>query len=592
MGFRCLPLFLLCATASLRAQTTCPATPLYSPCDIVFELNDAEAAAHPNPYATVDLRAEFRSPRHRTYLMPAFWDGGRRMVIRFSPTEAGDWDYRVSGNLQRFENLAGKLSATAVDNPALGFIRTANVHHFAHTDDNKNVPHLWTGETYYRFAFDDPAAFQQLLETLAKQKFNHLRGAVLGSPQDAEKIFPKPDRVDPTLLRQVDERILALNRKGIIADLILAWGKGELTKRFPTWQDRERYIRYMVARYAPMNITWQGVDAFEPYENGRELLKETGGLLKKLDPYQHPRSTGALVTSAPLLDDGWMNYITYHSTDDQIGAIEHQLYPAPAVNVGVDGAVDADTFRRRLWNATMNGQYPSFVNSANNGAAMTAWNEFFADTRHWDIEPYYDVDGGRAVALEEIEYIVYVEKAGQVEVAVEKHGYDVAWFNPINGEYIKQKKDFKGEKFLGEPPDRTHDWVLRLSRESKKESMLKSYRFEARPVVLQEVEQISQKVPFDMSEPATDRVSVSKPAAYAAKVKRETRATRSMMWLWTGEVATDGQGYRVLGTGPKGTMNIPLEIAKRFPAVLQVRLVGMNSNGKVYEIDKIVQLTQ
>jgi hypothetical protein len=133
---------------------------------------------------------------------------------------------------------------------------------------------------------------------------------------------------------------------------------------------------------------------------------------------------------------------------------------------------------------------------------------------------------------------------------------------------------------------------LRLSRESKKESMLKSYRFDARTVVLQEVEQISQKVPFEMSEPAGDTVSLSKPAAYAAKVKRETRATRAMMWLWTGEVAADGQGYRVLGTGPKGKMNIPFEIAKRFPAVLQVRLVGMNSNGKVYEIDKIVQLTQ
>src|SRR6478672_7425692 len=176
MGFRCLPLFLLGAMAGLHAQTSCPATPLYSPCDIVFELSDAEAAAHPNPYVTVDLRAEFRSPRHRTYLMPAFWDGGRRMVIRFSPTEAGDWDYRVSGNLQRFENLAGKVSAAAVDNPALGFIRTANVHHFAHTDDNKIVPHLWTGDTSYRFGFDDPAAFQQLLDTLAKQRFNHIRG--------------------------------------------------------------------------------------------------------------------------------------------------------------------------------------------------------------------------------------------------------------------------------------------------------------------------------------------------------------------------------------------------------------------------------
>ena len=87
------------------------------------------------------------------------------------------------------------------------------------------------------------------------------------------------------------------------------------------------------------------------------------------------------------------------------------------------------------------------------------------------------MDGGRALALEDIEYIVYVEKPGPVEIAVEKRSYDVAWFNPITGELIKQKKDFKGEKFLGEPPDRTHDWVLRLSREGKKESMLKSLSF-------------------------------------------------------------------------------------------------------------------
>ena len=235
-------------------------------------------------------------------------------------------------------------------------------------------------------------------------------------------------------------------------------------------------------------------------------------------------------------------------------------------------------------NTAMNGQYPGF------GSAV--WYEFFAESRHWDLEPYFDVDGGRALSLEGIEYIVYVEKPGQVEIAVEKHGYDVAWFNPITGEFIKQKKDFKGEKFLGEPPDRTHDWVLRLSRESKKESMLKSYRFDARAVVLQEVEQSPPKVPFDVVEPATDALSLSKKASYAAKLKRETRATRAMMWLWTGEVASDGQGYRVLGTGPKGTLKIPPDIAKHFPAVLQLRLTGMNANGKVYTADKIMQLTQ
>src|SRR4051812_39027247 len=275
-------LVLLYAGAALRAQTACPPTPIYSPCDIVFELNDAEAAAHPNPYNTVDLHAEFRSPRHRTYLMPAFWDGGRRIVIRFSPTEAGDWDYRVSGNIQRFDGGQGKFNATSIDNPALGFIRTANVHHFAYTDDNKNVPHLWMGDTVLNFATMD--AFQDMVDAHAKQKFNHIRGAVY------------PGSMDPARFRQVDERILAMNKKGIIADLILATGRGQLTKLFPIWQDRARYIRYLVARYSAMNITWQGVDAFEEYENGRELLKEVGGSLKKLDPYQHPRSTGALAT--------------------------------------------------------------------------------------------------------------------------------------------------------------------------------------------------------------------------------------------------------------------------------------------------------
>jgi hypothetical protein len=313
-------------------------------------------------------------------------------------------------------------------------------------------------------------------------------------------------------------------------------------------------------------------------------MKELGLLLKKSDPYQHPRSTGALTTSAPLLEDGWMNYIAYRSSDDQLGAVEHQLYAAPAVNIGAGDSVDPDTLRHRLWNASMNGQYPEFGNAP--------WYDFFSETRHWDLEPYFDVDGGRALALEDIEYIVYLEKPGQVEVSVEKHGYDVAWFNPVNGEWVKQKKEFKGEKFLGEPPDRKHDWVLRLSRESKKESMLKSFRFEARPVVLQEVEQTSEKVPFEIVEPKSDTLSSSNPAPYAAKLKRETRATRSVMYLWTGEVATDGQGYRVLGTGPKGTLKIPLDIAKHFPAVLQLRVAAMNANGKVYMADKIVQLNK
>ena len=607
----------LAVAASLAAQPACPPTPAYSPCELVFELTEQEAAAHPNPYLTVSLELEFRSPRYRTFRLPAFWDGGRRLVARFTPVDPGEWAFRVSSNVERFHNQQGRLTATESGSP--GFLQPANVHHWALVDDLNKTPHLWMGDTLYSFASIPRPLFDQILEARARQKFNHIRGVILSREGDPIAAFPTADQPNPDFFREVDQRVLAMNRKGIIADLVLGWDENHLAKLFPAWQQRERYIRYVVARYAAMHITWQGVQEFEEYENGRALLKELGALLKKLDPYDHPRSTHTVATSAPLLGDGWMNYLVYQSSSDELGAIEHQLYAAPQVNAEFayedSGAgrthphhVDTDTFRRRLWNAAMNGQYPTFGNTGTYGGRkipidpkyldspgarqMTAWFDFFSQTRHWELEPFFDVDGGRALALEGVEYIVYVEKPGPVELLVERHSYQVAWFNPVTGEYQKQKKDFKGERFTGEPPDRAHDWVLHLYREGRKESMLRSYKFDSRPILMQEVEQNPQKVPFEVVEPAQDTLSLAKPASYAVKVTRETRATRSMMWLWTGEVSAEGQGFRVVGAGPKGTLRLPRGIARHLPAVLDVRLYGMNANGKVYSLVRIFKLAE
>ncbi len=62
----------------------------------------------------------------------------------------------------------------------------------------------------------------------------------------------------------------------------------------------------------------------------------------------------------------------------------------------------------------MNGQYVTFGNTGTYGGKqiavdaeicrfpgaeqMTHWYDFFSRTRHWELEPYFDVgDGGRAV---------------------------------------------------------------------------------------------------------------------------------------------------------------------------------------------------
>jgi len=583
------------------AQAGCDNTPAYKTCELVFELGEADAVSHSDPYVNVDLKAEFRSPRHRTFLLPAYWDGGRRMVIRFTPTEAGSWDYRLTSNIASWDGKTGMFTAAASDAP--GFVRAANVHHWAYTERDANGldrPHLWMGATEMDLASLDDASFRTVADARAAQKFTHLRGLVL--PDAPNSAYKLPDSPDLAWFRRLDERVRYLNQKGIVVDLMLARTPEQLVRLFPASGVRRSFVRYVAARYAAFNVTWELADSFEDYPEGRAVLKDMGAWLKEADPYQHPRTSGAHATSTPLLDDHWMDFAAYGTADDSVGAIEHQLYAVPFVNLDLgredSGAgksgpndLDATAFRRRLWNATMNGQYVTYANTGagaqyvnSPGAkAMSVWFDVMSDSRHWELEPYFDVDGGRAVALEDVDYIVYVEKPGPVELTVEKHDYDVLWINPIDGAVTRRK--FKGDHFTGEPPDKSHDWVLRVVRESRVESMNKSYKFASREIVLQEIETDLDKVPFAIEQPSGDLL-IGKPAPYSAKIKRETRATRSMKWLWTGEVAADARGYRVVATGASGSLEVPESLAKGFPAVMILRLYGMNANGKVYELSK------
>ena len=595
------------------AQTVCPATPTYSVCDIVFELDEKEMAAHPNPYLTVNIKAEIRSPRARTVAPMAFWDGGNRMVVRFAPTGEGQWDYKITSNIQRFHNKEGQLAATASEHP--GFLRPANGHHWMTMENRK--PHLWMGDTRYDFAWMDRAGFTTWIDIRAGQKFNHVRGYAIGRGDRAT--WTSADKPDVSFYKKLDDRVGEMNRKGIVVDLILGQDQDHLRKEFPSAAQRDRYIRYMVSRYAAFNVTWQLVQEFEEYTDARALMKQLGTALKAADPYNHPRTTHTTSTSSPLLPDGWMDYVLYQSSSDDLGAIEHQLYPVPFVNAefGYENSgagqthahhINSDTFRRRLWNSTMNGQYPVFGNTGTYGSttlkpdlkytdspgakAMTVWHDFFAGTRYWELEPYFDVDGGRAMALPGTEYIIYIEKpSGPVEVRLEKHGYNVKWIDPATGEQ-RPAKDFKAERQSFDPPDTNHDWVLHIEREGRKEGMLKSWKFESRPFLMQEVESAVTKVPFEIVQPAGDELAMGVPARYEVKLKRETRGTRTMLYLWTGESPSNEQGFRVLGTGAQGTFRMDPALTQGAPSVMNLRLHGMNANGKVYLMDRIFRFKQ
>jgi len=533
--------------APLLAQPNpCSGTPTWSACDWTFDLAPSE-----NP-DTFELHAEFRSPHNRTILLHAFRDGDRRFVLRFAATEEGDWNYRLTSNLSRLEGQTGRFNAASSASP--GFVKTANGHHFA-TGNGK--PHLWMASALDDFLTLPRDEFDRAVAARAAEKFTHLRVTL---PANAD-------------LDEAAERVRAINNHGLVADLVLA--------SIPeNAQARRTYVSDIASRFAAFNITWMGFPAFEKIPNGRAILKDAGEILKQFDPYDHPRTSLAETTSGALGYDPWTSMLSYGTSDPNVGAVEHQLYGEPAINTGIQS-------ERDLWNATMNGQYPA----SGSGAYMAAWFNFMSGNRYWELEPYFDVDGGRAIALEDVEYIVYVEKPGRVEVAVANHSYDVTWINPATGERVKAK-GYRGEHFTGEPPDKSHGWVLHISREGEKQSRLKSYDFDSRdqPIQLQQVQLDPEKTPYAVAAPSESEISVSHPARFSLNVTRGSRATRTLLIEWAGEVTADGQGYRVIGSGREGTFQIPESMARGLSPSMLVHVFIMNANGKVYEIDKVYRL--
>jgi hypothetical protein len=545
-------LLLLLGLFSGLAQTMCPDTPVFQVCDIVFDLTDAEAKSP-------QLTAEVKSPRFRTFLAESFWDGGRRYVIRFTPTDDGRWELKLTSNIPRFDKQTLTMNAAPSEMP--GFIQRANVHHWRNTGNAK--PHLWLG---YDLG-DLLKASDEAFAAAKASRATHVRG--LFSPH-----WP----IDPARFQTLETALRKLNGDNIAVDLVLAGPDNELTRVLPDWQTRERYFRYLLSRIAPFHVTWELVKDWETYRDPRTVLKDIGALIIKYDPYNHPRSAYALGSTAAFAKDGWMTHIICNAEMPEVISHDHQNHALPIVSVGKRVASSV------LWNAITAGSYLGY-------GANPAIAEILGRTRFWELEPYFDVSNARALELLGTDYLAYVEKPNIVEVEVEKHGYDVAWVHPATGERTPLK-EYKGEHFIGEPPTKDHDWILHISREGRKQGMLNSYKFESRPILLQDPEIDEKRIPFTVNIKDNLEVKANTPLPFELKITKDSRATRFMQYLITADVPTEAQGIRVLSTQAKGTLDIPAALATKFPAVLNLRFAGMNANGKMYQIDRIVRLVR
>ncbi len=562
----------------------------FAPCELHWDWQVGELPHDWSPTRDDILTVEFKSPHADTYLIHAYWDGGQALRARFSPVQPGVWTYRVSGSIKRFDGKEGTFPVAESGSP--GFVGVANLRHWWTT--NKQ-PHLWLAATapVVQMTADQ---FRSWLDDRKRDGFTHVRGTALtawpgGKPftiESAPNAEPKPNLA---YFRALDEKVAEIVQRGLAWDAVLADKTFLDSGTFDNWDQQQAVIKYVVARYGALDLTWQGIERFEEQPGSRGLLKEVGTLIGKLDPYHHPQSTDAVSTTTPLLADGWMNYLVEASSDPQVGAVEHQFTQQPMVHL--IQSVEPNAFRHELWMSTTNGEYPTVKYEALQNAAniktLQVWVKVMADTRHWELEPYFDVDNANTLGLDEVEYLAYADKPGTVEVTLPKHKYNPVWVNPITGDE-EPLKNYRGEVFSQTTPDASHDWVLQVPRDGHKESMLRWVKFDSVDPPVQEPELDPAKVPFTVVAPAGDEIHVGQAIPFQVKLTRANRATRVMQYVWTGEVVAGGEGARIIGTGLKGTLRLDREMQQSAPANLSVRIMAINANGKAYELDRVYRL--
>ena len=225
----------LLVAATLRAQDASPCnnTPAYSTCELVFELSEAAAARHPEPYKTVDLKAEFRSP--------AAPHAGPARLLGRRPADGGALRSYRGGRLGLPRHQQRRRVRRQDRQVHRGRLAFAGLH-----PSGERAPLGVLGARRARTLSGAPVDGRRGNALRHRGRRRHFAPSPMRAPRRssttcaassaARAPMPHsraPTRRTSTQFRRLDERIRYLNSKGITADLILAADGAALTKAFP-----------------------------------------------------------------------------------------------------------------------------------------------------------------------------------------------------------------------------------------------------------------------------------------------------------------------------------------------------------------------
>lgn len=277
----------------------------------VAELRFTFPAPHNEHWDENAPQIEVHTPSGAPKRMRPFWRGGNQWAVRIAPRETGRHQLRTvhagltltatfNGSPYSGNNVFMKHGPVTLD-PSTGY--------FQHTD---GTPFFLLADSWW-FGMSErlrwPHEFQYAVEDRAQKGFTAIQFAV-DFPCDIPPFDPRaaneaghgwqPDgrQLNPAYWDLVDERIVYLMKRGILAGIVGAWGYYLSVLGL----DRMKaHWRYIIARYSALPVWWilcgearlvyyktESGKRDEAVDTQRQGWTEIACMIQEADPEGHP----------------------------------------------------------------------------------------------------------------------------------------------------------------------------------------------------------------------------------------------------------------------------------------------------------------
>ncbi|MGB7327448.1 MAG: DUF5060 domain-containing protein [Rubripirellula sp.] len=364
----------------------------------------------------VDFTSTFQSELGLRMEVPGFFDGDDQYVVRFTPPAMGKWKYTTQSALDSLDHLQGELSAAPARDGRRGgvVIDPTAPSQFRYENGDSYFPIAF--ESDWLFALDaenadDIPNTRKLVDTLAKNGFNqvvmnvfaydvtwpkderliaeHEYGSPRVFPFGGNNESPNHSRLNIEYFKRLDRVIDYLDRKGIVAHLMIyVWNKRVNWPAANSNADN-RYFDYVVRRYqAYPNLIWDiSKEALGYGHSDVTYIHDRIERLRRLDSYKRLATVHAYDYCRKFTDRvdfvsvqlwsselyGVMRKVRQDMPNKPILNIEHGGYEKGPYVVFTGNYTSPEVCLERAWQCVFAGTYPTHYWQG------AAWNAVVAD---------------------------------------------------------------------------------------------------------------------------------------------------------------------------------------------------------------------